>query len=243
MRFVMLIMLLSGCNLMTPLNSSETLVPPTPQDLNSVPTVGYLDMPYLGGDAGSVAVESGATIPVAWVEFPAGAARYAFFQTTDDGTQLIADDFDASDGVEVLWTVPEDFVGSLRAEAYDQNSTIIGVAFSPESVGAATIPPTPAVEELFEGAPPAQECIAANVSPGWASIYDSPITLNFIGDLPPRLGAVVVGQMTRDDGELFYQITLENARLEARVTAELGWVYEEVMSIYEPCSSIPEATP
>ena len=51
---VLLLLLLAACNLTSPLSSSDTPVPSTPQDLNSIPTVGYLDMPYLGGDAGHV---------------------------------------------------------------------------------------------------------------------------------------------------------------------------------------------
>ncbi|HLU09581.1 MAG TPA: hypothetical protein VK003_07935 [Oceanobacillus sp.] len=240
LRIVLIALFISGCTLTAPATNLDTPVPTT----TLVARFGYLDMPYLGGDAGAVSVEAGATITVNWLEFPADAARYAIFQIPYNGeAQLIAVDLGDGDGVSVLWTVPQDFVGSLRGEAYDQNDTIIGVAFSPESVSADSIPPTPAIAELFEGEPPASECIAANTSPGWGTIMDNPLTLNMIGDLPPRLGAVVVGQMTTPDGNRFYQITLQNARLENGVTAELGWVAADVMTVYEPCSNIPEVSP
>jgi hypothetical protein len=47
---------------------------------------------------------------------------------------------DASDGVQVQWTVPENFIGTLRAEAY-RGPTLVGVAFS---VGGLVAEPAPA---------------------------------------------------------------------------------------------------
>lgn len=219
----------------------ETLIAVVSRDVSIriVPTEGYLDMPYLFADAGMVSIEAGATLPVTWEDYPAGAERYAVFANQ---RVLIGEDSDASDGVQVQWNVPEDFSGSLWGEAYDQNGTLVGVAFSPPDVGAAVIPPTPSIAELFVGEPPAQECIGANLSPfGDATIYG---TLSFdddgIGILPHGLGTVVVGRAERPpDGLGFYQITLENVQLNEGVTAELGWVLDRLISVYPPCSNIP----
>jgi hypothetical protein len=94
--------------------------------LEVIPIRGSLEMPYLYAEGGMVVVEEGATIPVTWLDYPEDADRYLF--STTSGISIGAPQ-DNSDGVQVQWTVPENFYGTLRAEAY-RGPTLVGVAFS-----------------------------------------------------------------------------------------------------------------
>ena len=215
----------------------------SPQPLRATTQIGYLEMPYLFADAGMVAIEGDATLPLTWVDFPPEAVRYTIISTYDQ--VVIGEDTDNSDGVQIQWDVPLGYSGALHGEAYDADGTLIGIAHSPPDVAAVTIPPTPTIAELFEGTPPADDCIARqSLMMGDVYIFDKLDLHNPIGNLSSNQGAVVVGQAARpSDGLLFYRITLENAQLNEGVTAELGWVVADYMAIYEPCAEIPNILP
>ena len=101
---------------------------------------GVLEVPFICcGDGSDIVIEGGVTLPITWTDFPPDAARYGFFSSDQ---VLIGEDSDSSDGVQVQWAVPPDFLGALYGEAYDEDGTLIAVAPS-AAAGIAANTPTP----------------------------------------------------------------------------------------------------
>ena len=87
---------------------------------------GYFSYPRRGGDAGLASVYPGRTITITWEEAPIGATRYdIFFAFFEEDPILIGTDEDASDGVQVEWTVPELIGGTLVGIAYYGDGRIV----------------------------------------------------------------------------------------------------------------------
>ena len=80
--------------------------------LRTVPLIGHLELPYLFADAGNVAIQGGATIPVAWVDYPPEAVRYVILSTYDQ--TVLGEDEDNSDGVQIQWAIPWGYSGTLH---------------------------------------------------------------------------------------------------------------------------------
>ena len=89
--------------------------------------MGLLSFPSVTGDAGNWALQAGDDIRIVWEQAPPGAEMYEFtFEPDEVGPALfLGEDLDPSDGVSILWTVPEHLAGSFEAAAYFADGGVI----------------------------------------------------------------------------------------------------------------------
>ena len=128
---------------LSPMPSAEpTESPSATSGPTAAPRVGILSFPSVTGDAGNWALQAGAEITILWEEAPPGAERYEFTLVPEDGEPavLLGEDLDSSDGVSILWTVPEHLAGSFEAAAYFADDGVIHAKWS-GMVYSGTTPP------------------------------------------------------------------------------------------------------
>ena len=104
--------------------------------------VGILSFPSVTGDAGNWALQAGAEITIVWEQAPPGAVRYEFtLEPEETGPAVfLGEVLDPSDGVSILWTVPEHLAGNFEATAFFADGGVIHAKWS-GMVYSGTIPP------------------------------------------------------------------------------------------------------
>jgi Leucine-rich repeat (LRR) protein/WD40 repeat protein len=118
----------------------DWLASPTVEAYHS--PVGYITFPAGYGDAGSFALQAGATITLTWEEAPLDADRYDFILYSSGTASMVGSDEDSADGVGVKWRVPEALTARLRALAYLSDGRVIPSGWSGDIYTAQSGPPS-----------------------------------------------------------------------------------------------------
>jgi hypothetical protein len=105
----------------SPVPSEPSPIPPQPTAAPiSIPLHGLLTFSTGMGQDEGIFLFAGETITVNWDGAPAGAERYDFILSPNDGSPsvVVGTDHDSADGVSVLWTVPGHLDAELNGRAY-----------------------------------------------------------------------------------------------------------------------------
>lgn len=178
--------------------------------------IGNIDLPYFGGDAGTVGLQAGATISVTWEDAPPGAIFYMFLWHGEPPL-FIGIDMNADDGASVDWKVPENIGGKA-------------VGFALFSDGTWRMTRVTSLDYGSGKAPPEGICVV-HYSSNAAEVFDNNPNagayriLGYLRDYAPLLEIV-------DDAEGFrwYRVDLSDASVLSPLddnldVPETGWVY------------------
>lgn len=154
----------------------------------SAQPIGDIDLPYLYGDAGMVAMQAGSDVTVTWEDPPLNGLAYAFIWKSfraEKSWRIMGVDFDPSDGVSIAWNVPE-FIGGMP----------FGVALLPP--GRLAFSTITALTYGSGKAPPEGICSASYASlSGSPEVFEGPGTgaiLGYLSDYAPVLERIVDDQ-------------------------------------------------
>lgn len=216
MRVITLVLLLLGLAL--PLSAQD----------DEPHMVGRVTIPYLFGDAGMVAVQAGATLPVTWENAPEGALIYILLWRSNVSgiPSLIGIDIDASDGVSVQWKIPERLSGMPYGVALyaDGGREISDNRRSGLEYGSGIAPP--------EG------ICSVSASPNAPEVFayaSGGQLLGYLNDYAPALERVV-----DSDGFPWIRIDLSQPDIVAPIERglalpEIGWIYAHGTRLFGDC--------
>ena len=192
--------------------------------------VGFLSFPSVTGDAGNWALQAGDEITIVWEQAPPGAEMYEFtLEPEEVGPALfLGEDLDPSDGVSILWTVPEHLAGSFEAAAYFADGGVIHARWS-GMVYSGTIPP-------------AGICTLSASTIGVVQLYAEP-------DIEGAVVAYLLLEYTEVLGRTSDDWYLVDASAASMLDAmepkpETGWVTPiDRIDLHGPCEDLPLIEP
>lgn len=193
---------------------------------------GRIDLPYVYGDAGMVAMQAGSVVTVTWEDPPPNGLAYAFIwksSAAEKPGRVMGVDFDPSDGVSIAWNVPE-FIGGLP----------FGVALLPS--GRLTFSTITSLTYGSGAAPPDGICSASYSSlSGSPEVFEGSGTgaiLGYLSDYAPVLERVV-----DDQGFPWLRVDLTPPGVISRLdeSAPLpasGWIYAVNVRLLGECGDL-----
>lgn len=197
---------------------------------NDPPAMGSLLFPVAMSLEGYVAIQAGESLSITWADAPKGGSRYEFnlYPYDDSAPLLLGVDDDARDGVRVLWQVPPQLTGILRATAYLPNG--ITIASFGEAIATGEAPPV--------GVCTLRNLTADPYSPARLALEpnaNSPI----FGYLPAGVYVQILGYTA--DG--WQQVEATNAFFETpppQPAPTSGWLSPETRTArFGPCEALP----
>ncbi len=195
--------------------------------------VGNINMPYLSGDAGMVAIQAGSTVTVTWENPPPDAALYVFMwksNAKDKSWLIMGIDTKSGDGISIRWKIPEYVAGKPY-----------GVAFYTD--GSRQLSNISSLDYSSGEAPPAGICSVGIVGlSGSSEIFSnqpdggSMIILGFLGGY-----ARVLDRETDSDGFPWLKIDLTASGVihpldDSLTMPEVGWIYAHNVQLNGDCS-------
>jgi hypothetical protein len=198
---------------------------------------GRIELPYLYGDTGMVALQAGSVVTVTWEDAPPGGIVYVFIWKSlraEKPWRIMGSNFDPSDGVSIAWKVPE-FIGGVPfgvALAWPRRLAVSAV--SALQYGSGKAPPEGICTVSYSGLSGLPEVFTAPPNDGASSI------LGYLSDYAPVQQRYVDGE-----GFPWLQVDLTPpgviSRLdEAAPLPESGWIYAVNVRLLGECSGLSE---
>ena len=188
--------------------------------------VGILSFPSVTGDAGNWALQAGAEITIVWEQAPPGAVRYEFtLEPEETGPAVfLGEVLDPSDGVSILWTVPEHLAGNFEATAFFADGGVIHAKWS-GMVYSGTIPP-------------AGICTLSASTIGPVQVYLEPDLQSAVFAYLPYDYTEVLGRTAGD----WYLVDASKAYMfdPSESVPETGWATpRDGIDLHGPCEDLP----